>query len=45
MLASTASDHLSTLDESTSCIRSGYKEDTKRTADAAFDEFSKVDRH
>ena len=44
-LASTASVLPSALSESTSCVRTSYKEDTKRTSDVAFDEFSRVCRH
>ena len=35
----------SALSKSTSCVRTGYKEDTKRISDVAFDEFGRVGRH
>ena len=40
IFASTAS-----VSESTSCVRTGYKEDAKRIADVAFDDFGRVGRH
>ena len=42
---STASVLPSALSESTSCVRTVYKEDTKRISDVAFDEFGRVCRH
>ena len=39
---STASVLPSALSESTSCVRTGYKEDTKRISDVAFNEFGRV---
>ena len=42
---STASVLPSALSESTSCVRTGYKEDTKRISDVAFDEFGRVCRY
>ena len=41
----TASVLPSALSESTSCVRTGYKEDTKRISDVAFDEFGRVCQH
>ena len=37
--------HAIALSESTSCVRTGYKEDTKRISDVAFDEFGRVCQH
>ena len=41
----TASVLPSALSELTSCVRTGYKEDTKRISDVAFDEFGRVCQH
>ena len=41
----TASVLPSALSESTLCLRTGYKEDTKRISDVAFDEFGRVCQH
>ena len=45
ILELTASVLPSALSESTSCVRTGYKEDTKRISDVAFDEFGRVCQH
>ena len=42
---STASVLPSALSESTSCVRTGYKEDTNGISDVAFDEFGRVCQH
>ena len=42
---STASVLPSALSESTSCVRTGYKEDTDGISDVAFDEFGRVCQH